>query len=103
MQSNAWVLGQSLVLLGLLGGFVAGVVAALRAPQGLHFGTSFMIYLGVLCGVVSTWLGSLDAVPLTLVLGAAMGVLPYAGAFFGLRWCVNRWRTRRSQPQQPEG
>ncbi len=76
MQSNAWVLGQILALLGLLGGVVAAVVAAFRYPQSLSFGTSFLVYLGVLCFVASTWVGSLDAVPLTLALGAGAGVWP---------------------------
>ena len=98
-QDVAMVLGQSLALLGLLGGLVAGVVAAWRQPKGLHFGTSFLVYLGVLCVVASTWIGSLDAVPLTLALGTAAGMLPYAGAFFGLRWCFAQWRARRSRSQ----
>lgn len=99
-QSSSMVLGQSLALLGLAGGLVAGGLAAFKLTE-VRFGNSFLVYLGVLCAAASTWVGSLDAVPLTLVLGAAAGVLPFATAFFGLRWCLVQLRARRSKSQPP--
>ena len=33
--------------------------------------------------------------------GAAAGVLPFAAAFFGLRWCLAQLRARRSKSQPP--
>jgi hypothetical protein len=89
-QGNAVVLGQSLALAGGVGGVCAGLVAGYLSPRPLRFWTSFGIYLGVLCMVASTWAQSMDIVPLTLVLGALFGLLPYGLCFFlvrrGLGW-----------------
>lgn len=97
-QDNAMVLGQSLALAGCLGGTFAGTVAAFLSPRPVRFWASFGVYLGALCVAASTWAGTMDIVPLALVLGAASGLLPYAACFLlarrALLWLGARLRRR---------
>jgi hypothetical protein len=85
---------QFLAVVGLAGGSVAGTVAGIRWPQPVGFGAAFLVYLGLLCVVASTWSGSLDIVPLTLALGAGTGILRFAASFFAVRHVVKRLRGR---------
>src|SRR5512143_4352480 len=73
-QGHAVILGASLAAAAVLGGLVMGAIAGLRGQLGLW--PSFGVYLGLLCAVASTRFGSLEVLPLTLVLGAIAGVLP---------------------------
>jgi hypothetical protein len=88
----------TLASLGLLGGAIAGAWAGWRTRPPLRFGPAFLVYLGVLSAVATTWAQSMEALPLTLVYGAAMGVLPFAAAFHLLRRIVAAWKARRSGP-----
>jgi hypothetical protein len=93
-QSTVVVLGQTLAMLGGAGGAVFGAIAGWRTAEPLRVGVAFLIYLGLLCVVASTWAGSLEIVPLTLVLGAAAGILPFGAGFFALRGIVTRLRAK---------
>lgn len=93
-QSAAIVLGQTLALSGGAGGVVFGAIAGWRRAEPLRLGIAFLIYLGLLCVVASTWAGSLEIVPLTIVLGAAAGILPFAAGFVVARGIVTRLRVK---------
>jgi hypothetical protein len=93
-QSTVMVLGQSLALAGGMGGVVFGAIAGWRTAETLRMGLAFLIYLGLLCVVASTWSGSLEIVPLALVLGAVAGILPFAACFFMARRGVARLRAK---------
>lgn len=93
-QSTVIVLGQTLAMLGGAGGAVFGAIAGWRAAEPLRLGIAFLIYLGLLCVVASTWAGSLEIVPLTLVFGAAAGILPFAAGFLVVRGIVTRLRAK---------
>lgn len=93
-QSTAVVLGQTLAMFGGAGGVVFGAIAGWRTAEPLRLGIAFLIYLGLLCAVASTWAGSLEIVPLTLVLGAAAGILPFGAGFLVVRGIVTRLRAR---------
>lgn len=93
------VLGQTLALFGGLGGSIAGAVAGYMHPRRMQFWRAFLVYLGILCAIASTWAGSLEIVPLALFLGATAGVLPFAAAFFISRRLVallRNWLQSRS-------
>ena len=93
-QSTVVVLGQTLAMFGGAGGAVFGAIAGWRKAEPLRLGIAFLIYLGLLCAVASTWAGSLEIVPLTLVLGAAAGILPFAAGFLLMRGIVTRLRAK---------
>ncbi len=93
-QSTAVVLGQTLAMFGGAGGAVFGAIAGWRSAEPLRLGIAFLIYLGLLCVVASTWTGSLEIVPLTLVLGAAAGILPFGAVFLVMRGIVTRLRAK---------
>lgn len=94
-QGVTLVVGQSLALGGLVGGLVAGCHAGWRASPPRAIWPAFGIYLGLLAMVASTRVGDMAIVPLALVLGAAAGILPFAAAYFAVRWCWGRVRDRR--------
>lgn len=77
--------GPPLALLGLAGGAAAGAIAGWRSHPRSAFWPGFGVYLGLLSVTASTRAGSLEVVPLTLVLGAGAGILPFALAWFALR------------------
>ncbi len=91
-QGTAAVVGQSLALAGLAGGVVAGAYAGYRHSPPRAFWPAFGIYLGLLAIVASTRSGDMAIVPLALALGGAAGLLPFAAAYFGVRWCWFRMR-----------
>ncbi len=93
-QSTAIVLGQSLAIVGGASGLVFGSIAGWRTAEPLRLGIAFLIYLGLLCVVASTWAGSLEIVPLALVLGAVAGILPFAAGFFIARRIVVHLHTK---------
>jgi hypothetical protein len=97
------VLGQSLALLGCAGGIAAGLYAGCREPRLVPFWSAFLVYLGVMSAVVATWAGSLEIVPLALVLGAAAGILPFAALFLLCRRLVRSARAslNRRRPSNP--
>ncbi|WP_418318991.1 hypothetical protein [Piscinibacter sakaiensis] len=96
-QGTAVVLGQSLAWVGLLGGAVAGAVSGFLQARPAAFWPAFGIYLGLLAMLASTRAGSLEIVPLALVFGAVAGIVPFAAAWFGVRWCWRRWRSSRQR------
>lgn len=96
-QGVTLVVGQSLALGGLVGGLVAGCHAGWRASPARAIWPAFGIYLGLLSMVASTRAGDMGIVPLALVLGAAAGLLPFAAAYFAVRWCWGRVRDRRGR------
>jgi uncharacterized membrane protein YfcA len=88
----------TLAAFGLLGGALGGAVAGFKSDEPLHIGTAFLVYLGILAVVGTTWSQSMEALPLTLVYGAAMGALPFGAAFLLVRTLVCSFRSRRSRP-----
>jgi hypothetical protein len=96
-QGHAVVLGESLAVAGALGGLTLGAIAGWIGANRLRLWPSFGIYLGIVCVVASTRFGSMEVVPLTLVFGAAAGVLPYAASYLIARGLVARLR----HPQRP--
>lgn len=85
------ILMGTLALAGMIGGIGSGLSAGLsKHPPRLL--VSFAVYLGLLCATASTWVGTLDVVPLTLALGAAAGIVPFAAAHHAVRWLVRRLR-----------
>ncbi|MBX3607746.1 MAG: hypothetical protein KF788_20905 [Piscinibacter sp.] len=94
-QAPALVLGQTLALAGAVGGLVLGAAAGIGRHGGLGLWPSFGIHLGFLCLLASTRFGSLEVVPLTLVLGAIAGVLPFVACFLAMRAALRRWRAPR--------
>ena len=96
---GALVAGQFLAGLGLVGGAIGGGIAGWRRHDPTGFGISFLVYLGLVCVVASTWSGSFEIVPLTLVFGAVAGILPFAASFFSIRKLVTVLSRRlRSKP-----
>lgn len=99
-RDNTLVLGQTLAIAGCLGGTCAGLLAAWLGPRQLRFWPSFGVYVGILVVVASTWAGTMEIVPLTLVLGSLVGLLPYAACFFlarrALVWLRAAVRRKRS-------
>jgi hypothetical protein len=89
---------QTLALSGAIGGVIGGAVAGFRADGPLRFVTAFLVYLGLLAAVATTMLQSMDALPLTLVYGAAAGIVPFGAAFFLVRRLVSSLRSRQSRP-----
>ena len=80
----------TLTLLALAGGAVAGSVAALRRGPPLRLHVAFAVYLGGLAVLSTTWAQSMDVLPLALVFGAAVGILPFAAMFLLARWLLPR-------------
>jgi hypothetical protein len=94
---------EVLAIIGLAGGAVCGALAAWYRPGTIRFANAFLIYLGVLCAVASTWAESLEIVPLTLVFGSVAGILPFAAGFLALRRAVGHLRAhRRAKAAPPE-
>ena len=89
-------IGQTLALAGLGGGAIGGVWAGYRKAPVAAFWPAFGIYMLLLCAAASTRAGSFEIVPLALVLGAGAGIVPFAAAWFGLRFGVARLRDGRS-------
>jgi hypothetical protein len=81
---------------GLLGGGVAGTVAGLRPEKPLRFVPAFLVYLGALAVISTTWAQSMDVLPLALVYGAATGVLPFGATFLLMRRLACAFRARRT-------
>jgi hypothetical protein len=100
-QGNALVLGQSLAIAGCVGGACAGSLAALFGPHRLRFWPSFGVYIGLLSVTASTWAGTMDIVPLTLVLGALAGLLPYAACFYLACHALTRLRAAIQRHRAP--
>lgn len=94
-QSTAAVVGLSLALVACAGGALFGAIAGWKPPATLRFPTAFLIYLGLLTVAASTRAGSLEIVPLAIVLGAIAGVVPFAACFFAVRALVARLRAGR--------
>lgn len=92
--NGAVVIGQFLALLALAGGAIGGALAAWQAPKGLGFGVAFMVYLGLVSLAGSTWVQSMEMVPLALAYAAAAGIIPFAAGFFGLRYLGRLARAR---------
>ena len=103
----------TLTLLALAGGAVAGAVAALRRRgPALRLRVAFVVYLGGLAVLSTTWAQSMEVLPLALVFGAAVGILPFAAMFLLVRQLVRqllRWLLSRrqsvaalAQPVDPE-
>jgi RsiW-degrading membrane proteinase PrsW (M82 family) len=83
--------------LGLLGGAIAGTAAGLRPARPVRFGPAFLVYLGVLAVVSTTWAQSMDALPLALVYGAAISVLPFGAAFLLARRLAGILMSKRTR------
>ena len=102
----------TLTLLALAGGAAAGAVAALRRDRALRLPVAFAVYLGGLAVLSTTWAQSMEVLPLALVFGAAVGILPFAAMFLLVRQLVRRllrWLLSRrqsvaalAQPVDPE-
>jgi hypothetical protein len=88
------VIGQFLALLALVGGALGGALAAWQGPKASGFGVAFMVYLGLVSLAGSTWVQSMEMVPLALVYAAAAGVIPFGAGFFGLRYLGRLARAR---------
>ncbi len=82
----------------LAGGLVGGIAAGLKAPGAVRFAMAFLVWLGLLVVCASTYAQSMDIVPLTLLLGGAVGLLPFAAGFFMGRRGVQAWRHRGAHP-----
>jgi threonine/homoserine efflux transporter RhtA len=93
---------QLLAGAGLAGGAVGGVVAGLREPAGaaVRWHVAFLVHLGVVCCVASTWAATLEIVPFALLFGAASGIVPFVASFFALRFLVRMLRARRRSASQ---
>lgn len=84
-------LALALAAVALFCGAVAGVLEATKL-QDVGPWNSFLIYLGLLGVASTTWAESMDALPLTLVLGALTGFLPFMLAYRGLRHVMAKRR-----------
>jgi hypothetical protein len=97
-QGTTTVVAQFLVMAALFGGALSGAWAGIRGPKAIRLWPAFLVYLGLLSMVASTWAGSLEIVPLTLLFGAIAGIAPFAASFFLLRhlvlWIRDRLRSR---------
>lgn len=87
-----------LAMAALAAGLATGVYAAGKKAAPV-WRAGFLIFLGAVTAVATTFAGSMEAAPLAQVLAAASGVLPFTGGFFGTRWAVTRWRQRQGQGQ----
>ncbi len=93
-QDTAVVVGQALALAALAGGAIAGALAGYRNSPPKTFWPAFGIFVGVIAVAASTRAESMAIVPLALVVGGVAGVVPFAVAFFAVRWCWRRIRGR---------
>lgn len=66
----------------------------LEAAGTLRFQTAFLVYLGQLTVAASTRAGSLEIVPLAVVLGALAGIAPFAVCIFIMRGLAARLHRR---------
>jgi hypothetical protein len=81
-------LAFTLIGLALLGGVVAGGVAGWPSVRSLGLGPAFLVYLGLLAIVSTTFAQSMEILPVTLLYGVVTGIVPFALAFYGMRWLV---------------
>lgn len=93
-QSTAIVVGLSLALIACAGGALFGVIAGWKPQGALRLRTAFLLYLGLITVAASTRAGSLEIVPLAIVLGALAGIAPFAACFFVLRALTARLREK---------
>lgn len=80
----ATVLAMSLGLFALIGGAVAGMLAAVR-PDRIRFRPAFLAWLALLAVTATTRARSMEALPLALVLGTVLGILPFAASYVLVR------------------
>jgi hypothetical protein len=83
-----------LAVVACIAGVMAGTVAGLQTNSRIRFGAAFLVYLGLLATAATTWVQSMDALPLALVYGAGTGILPFAAGFFCARKVVTTIRAR---------
>lgn len=84
-----------LAALALFGGAVAGAWAALRLPAGGGGRPAFLIWLGLVTAASTTFAESMEALPFSLMLAAAVGVLPFSIGFQASRALLRRLRGPR--------
>jgi hypothetical protein len=105
-QDRIEVVGQFLAIAGLSGGALGGVIAGWRQGKPLVFWQAFLVYLGGMAMLASTRAGSMEILPLALVLGALVGIGPFAASFYLARHLTQRacarWR-RADRPAGPNG
>jgi hypothetical protein len=85
----------SLAFAALIAGLMGGAVAGYRTDNAPRFATTFLVYLGLLAAVSATWVQSMEILPLTLAYGAVTGIVPFASAFFGVRYLLRSIRGRK--------
>lgn len=103
LSPTAIVLGQTLALLGAAGGVLAGLWAGWRPAGAVRFRSAFLVYLGLVSVAASTWSGSMEIVPLTLALGALVGIVPFGLGFVLCRAALQRARAAWASPKAGSG
>jgi hypothetical protein len=100
--AGAVAVAQVLAGAGLAGGVLGGIVAGVREPAAavLRWHVAFLVHLGVVSCVASTWAGTLEIVPLALIFATAAGIVPFVASFFALRHLARALRARRRAPSQ---
>ncbi len=98
------VLLPNLVGTALVGGMLAGAWAGWqRNGAGPRWYTGFLVYLGLVTAVATTFSGSMELAPLALIVAALAGVLPYLAGFGAFRWALRRWRRHGAQAPRDAG
>lgn len=98
------VLLPELVGTALAVGMLAGAWSGWqRSGAGPRWHTGFLVYLGLVTVVATTFSGSMELAPLALIVAALVGALPYLAGFGALRWALRRWRGHGAQASPDAG
>jgi hypothetical protein len=89
------LLALTLMAAALLAGAVAGAVVGWRRARSFGLVRAFLVYLGLLAVVSTTFSQAMEILPLALLYGVVTGILPFAAAFYGVRWMVSSYLAPR--------
>ncbi len=83
------------VALAVAGGLLAGAWAGFRPRSDPGPGKAFLVWLGLVVVVSTTFAKSTEALPFALIWASALGIVPFWCFYVVLRALVNRVRAKR--------
>ncbi len=90
-----FVLALTFAAAALGGGLIAGTWVGMRPQAVIGVAQSFLIWLGLVGVVFTTFAKSMEALPFALIFATVIGIVPFTLGYFSLKALLAKIRERQ--------